>query len=122
MSLFGVDVPGLGNIWTRVQDAVKQGTSAAFNGAVDYIWKPLVKYLSLSYRIATNTVDAIGEILDAVNAIGEWLDEFSRNGPSIIAGWLLKGFLIWIEPLGDLLEDLIVKDWDAGASRPGRPR
>lgn len=98
---FGIDLPGIGDITNAVKSFVN-----------DYILKPLLGWLADLYDMIW---EGFWSGLTALSHMPRFIAKVASlfiHGDVYVASWLLKGFLQWIEALGNLLEDFLVEHWD----------
>ena len=105
-------IPDLGDLWDNVQDLVDQAVGAVFGGIVRYIWTPLRPFfgpvadtLRSAMVLAASTADLLAKVSDR-------LMHFFTHAPAIVAGWVIRGFLDWIDQVVDLAEDYVDGHWE----------
>lgn len=107
-----ISIPGLSGIWKIVAGPVKSWIRSGFTAVVDYVWQPLRPWFEGAVGWLGNALNAVEQTALLAGVMSGKLLTVLNNAPDFIARWLIKGFLLWIEEVGQLLEDFIEKHWD----------
>ena len=105
-------IPGLGDLWDQVQDLVNQSIGAVFGGLVRYIWAPLRPFLQPVADTLRGAISLATATAGLLTYVSFRLLHFFTNAPAIVAGWLIRGFLDWIDDVVDLVEDYVDSHWE----------